>query len=130
MPRIEEHEKIVKELIDDIEEKIRLDLVVQRQRIIGFAVSEASTNLFALFLQKKKLIEPAFNINHIFFLSERIAKNAFSFDFPNKEEIFSYLIRIEELRSRLCYGREKEAKEVNEAIELLFKLKKKLEELK
>ena len=48
-------------------------------------------------------------------------------------KLFLYIInmpRIEELRSRLCYGREKEAKEVNEAIELLFKLKKKLEELK
>ncbi len=128
MPSIEEHEKTVKELIEDIEEKIRLGIVSKRQKIIGFAVSEASTNLLALFLHKKNLIEPGFNINHSFFISKKRAEQNFQIDFPEKEEILSILVRIEELRNRLCYGREKEAKEVNEALELLFKLKKILEE--
>ena len=124
MPSIEEHEKTVKELIEDIEEKIRLGIVEKRQKIIGFSVSEASTNLFAIFLHKNKLINPGFNINHSFFVSKKRAEETFNFDFVNKEEILNLLFRIEELRNRLCYGREKEASEANEAVEKLFKLKK------
>ena len=123
MPSIEEHEKTIKELIDDIEEKIRLDLVAKRQKIIGFSVSEASTNLFAVFLHRNNLIEPGFNVNHSFFASEKRFERTFPFEFRNKKEILQILLKIEELRNRLCYGREKEAKEVNEAVSLLFKLK-------
>ncbi len=128
MPSIEEHEKTAKELIDDIEEKIRLGIVAKRQKIIGFAVSEASTNLFAIFLHRKKLIEPGFNINHSFFISQKRAENTFPYEFTNKKEILNLLVKIEELRNRLCYGREKDAKEAKEAIDLIFKLKSLLEE--
>ncbi|MEK6825295.1 MAG: hypothetical protein AABY00_00755 [Nanoarchaeota archaeon] len=128
MPSIEEHQKIVKELIDDIEEKIRLGLVVQRQKIIGFAVSEAATNLFAIFLHEHLLIPPGFHVNHSFFASEKRSENTFSFAFNHKEDILKKLVRIEELRNRLCYGRDKEAREAEEAIELLFALQKLLEE--
>lgn len=128
MPSIEEHEKIAKELIEDIEEKIRLNLVAQRQKIIGFAVSEAASNLFAAFLHKKGLITIGFNLNHSFFASAQRVERTFPFDFSNKKEILAALVRIEELRNRLCYGREKEATEVQEAISLLFKLKNFVEE--
>ncbi len=128
MPGIEEHEKTAKELLEDIEEKIRLNLVAKRQKIIGFAVSEAAANLFALYLHKHNLISPGFNINHSFFVSQKRAENTFTADFQNKSEILSLLVKIEELRNRLCYGREKDAKEANEAISLLYKVKKLLEE--
>ncbi len=130
MPSIEEHEKTIKELIEDIEEKIRLGLIAKRQKIVGFAVSEAASNLFAVFLHKRNLIEPGFNLNHSFFTSQKRAEQTFPFDFDDKSEILKILIRIEELRNRLCYGREKEAKEANEAVELPFKLKKNLEDKK
>jgi len=128
MPSIDEHEKIAKELIEDIEEKIRLGIIVKRQKIIGFAVSEASTNLFAIFLHKHNLITHGFNLNHSFFASQKRAENTFNSDFNNKKKVIEILVRIEELRNRLCYGRDKEAKEANEAIKLLFELKKMLEE--
>ncbi len=128
MPRTEEHEKIAKELIEDIEEKIRLNLIVKRQKIIGFSVSEAAANLFAIFLQKKKLLDLGFNINHRFFSSERIAKKTFPFEFQEKDKIISHLVKIEDYRNKLCYGREKDAKEVQDAIKLLFELKEILEE--
>ena len=119
--------KKVKELLDDIEEKIRLNLVGKRQKIIGFSVSEASANLFAIFLHKKNLIEPGFNINHSFFASQKRAENTFPHDFKNKKEIILDLVRIEELRNRLCYGREKEMNIVNSAIENLFLIKQVLD---
>ena len=130
MASIEEHEKTAKELIEDIEEKIRLDLLLKRQKIIGFSVSEASINLFAILLHKNNLISPGFHVNHSFFASEKRAGNTYNFDFKDKNKIIKILVRIEELRNRLCYGKEKEEKEVKEAIDLLFKLKRLLEENK
>lgn len=128
MPSIEEHEKTAKELIEDIEEKVRLNLVAKRQKIIGFAVSEAASNLFAAFLHKKDFIGQGFNLNHLFFASAQRAERTFPTQFSDKKEILAILVRIEELRNRLCYGREKEASEAQEAISLLFKLKAMLEE--
>jgi len=127
MPSIEEHERTAKELIEDIEEKIRPGLVARRQKIIGFTVSEASANLFAIFLHKNNLISPGFNINHSFFVSSKRAENVFNFNFNNKEKIINFLVKIEELRNRLCYGREKEAEEANKAIKTLFELREILE---
>src|SRR3989338_3046545 len=128
MTSIEEHEKTVKELLDDIEEKIRLDLIAKRQKIIGFAVSEASTNLFAIFLHKHNLIKECFNINHLFFASSKRAEQTFPSEFKNKAEIISDLVKIEELRNRLCYGREKEAAEAKQVVALLDKLKNLLQD--
>jgi len=72
MTTIEEHEKIIKEFLDDINEKIKADLLVERQKIIGFAASEAAVNLLAVLLHKKKIIEPSFSINHRYFASSKI----------------------------------------------------------
>lgn len=74
MTTIEEHKKIVKEFLDDINEKIRANLLVERQKIIGFTASETATNLFALLLHKKNLVEAGFNVNHRYFASERISR--------------------------------------------------------
>ncbi len=44
-----------------------------------------------------------------------------------KEEVISLLVKIDSLRNRLCYGKEKDAKEVNEDLSLLYKLKEMIE---
>ncbi|PIN90363.1 hypothetical protein COU57_03680 [Candidatus Pacearchaeota archaeon CG10_big_fil_rev_8_21_14_0_10_32_14] len=108
MTTIEEHTKIIKEYIDDINEKIKAGLLVERQEIIRFTFSEAATNLFALYLHKNKLVEPSFSVNHRFFASKRIAELKFNFDFPKKEKLFDLLINQEMFRNKLCYGRSKD----------------------
>ena len=123
MTTIEEHNKIIKGFLDDINEKIRANLLVERQKIVGFSASEAATNLFALLLHKKNLVEPGFNVNHRFFASEKIAKSKFDYEFPKKEEIIKLLINQESCRDKLCYGKEKEADIVDSAVKNLFKLK-------
>ena len=123
MTTIEEHEKIAKELLEDINEKVRTNLLVERQKIIGFAASEAATNLFAVLLHKKKLVEPGFNVNHRFFSSKKIAEDRFNFDILKKEKILDLLVKQEDYRNKLCYGREKEANIVHSAIKNLFELK-------
>ena len=127
MTTIEEHKKIVKEFLDDINEKIKANLLVERQKIIGFAASEASVNLLAVFLHKKNLIEPGLNINHRHFASLKMAENVFSIDFPSKNKIINLLVNRESYRNKLCYGKEKEAYIVNSAVKNLFELKNLIE---
>ena len=127
MTTIEEYRKTTKEFLDDINEKIKAGLLVERQKIIGFASSEASVNLFAVLLHKKKLIEPSFSVNHRYFASLKIAENKFDFDFPNRNKILSLLINQESYRNKLCYGKAKEAESVNSAIKNLFELKNLIE---
>jgi len=127
MTTIEEHKEIIKEFLEDINEKIRAGMLVERQKIIGFSASEAATNLFALFLHSKNLIEPSFNINHRFFASQRIAENKFSFEFAKKDKILELLVKQEEYRLKLCYGKKKTDEIVNSAVKSLFELKETIE---
>lgn len=124
MTTIDEHEKIVKEFLDDIHEKIRANLLVHRQKIVGFAASEAAVNLFALLLHKKNIVEPSFNVNHKYFASERIAEKRFDFDIPKKDKLLRLLIDQEDYRNKLCYGKDKKAEIVNSAVKNLFEIKK------
>ena len=123
MTTIDEHKDIINEYLDNINEKVRAGIVAERQKIIGFAASEAATNLFAVFLHSKNLIEPAFNVNHRFFSSERIAETQFNFDFPDKERLIKLLVLQEEFRYKLCYGKRKNPEIVNSAIKNLFEIK-------
>lgn len=123
MTTIDEHKETVKEYIDDINEKIRLNLLLDRQKIIGFASSEAATNLFSILLHSKNLIEPSFSINHRFFSSIKIAEKRFTFEFPQKNKILDLLVKQEEYRYKLCYGKKKNLELVNSAIKNLFELK-------
>jgi hypothetical protein len=123
MTTINEHQEIVKEFLEDINEKIRLNLVMDRQKIIGFAASETATNLFAILLHSKNLIEPSYNINHRFFSSEKIAERKFDIYFTNKEKLLKLMVKQEEFRNKLCYGRKKDAEIVNSAIKNLFEIK-------
>lgn len=127
MTTIEEHKKIIKEFLDDINEKIKANLLVERQKIIGFSASEAATNLFALLLHSKRLVEPSYNLNHRFFSSKKIAGKILNFDFDDKENLIELLIKQEEFRNKLCYGRDKNAEVVHDAIKNLFEIKKLIE---
>lgn len=119
----EEHKKTIRELINDINEKIRSDLILERQKLIGFATSEISCNLFALLLHKKNIISPGFNVNHRFFVSEKAALNKFNFEFPEKNKLIQLLVSQEKHRILLCYGKEKDRKIVEKAIEIMHSIK-------
>lgn len=124
----EEHKTIQDELEEDINEKINRGILGKRQKLIGFATSEASTNLFARLLHKLDLISPGFNVNHRFFASIEQAKERFSFDFSNKLEILSLLVDQENYRDKLCYGKSKDDSMVKNAVENYFKLKELIED--
>lgn len=125
----EEHKKSIKRLLEDVNEKIRSNLVAERQKLIGFSTSEISCDLFALLLHKKNLISPGFNVNHRFFVSEKLANERFKFDFPEKKRLMALLIKQEEYRSLLCYGREKKGELAEKAIENMSKIKDMVEKI-
>ncbi len=127
MTAIEEHKRIVKELEEDIKEKLRAGILAERQRIIGFATSEAATNVFAIFLHKLRLISEGSAVNHRWFASIEQARRHFPFTFPSKSVILIKLVRQEQLRDRLCYGRSKSAKEAEEAVHTFFEIKNLIE---
>lgn len=129
MTSVEEHKKTIRELEDDIREKIKLHLVSERQKIVGFAVSEASTNCFAVLLHKKNLISIGFNVNHKWFASVQRANDKFPFNFPKKDVLLELLVKVEYLRDRLCYGRSKSADEAEEAIITFFEIKKIIQDI-
>lgn len=125
----EEHKKSIKDLLEDINEKVRSNLIVERQKLIGFSASEISCDLLALLLHKKNLISPGFNVNHRFFVSEKTARERFNFDFPQKEKLIPLLVKQEEFRTFLCYGREKGREIVEKAIENMSKIKEIVEKI-
>ncbi|MFH1439348.1 MAG: hypothetical protein ABIG89_02200 [Candidatus Woesearchaeota archaeon] len=127
MTSAEEHKIIILHFLDDINEKIRANLLVERQKIIGFSVSEASTNLLEYFLHKKNIITSGFRINHNYFASERRAERYLDFEFPNKKEIIDLMVMIDESRCLLCYGKEKKEELIREAISILIKIKEIIE---
>jgi len=124
MTSIESHRESARTLIEDIEEKLRAETAVERQKLIGFACSEASCELLAILLHKKNLIDPGFNVNHRFFSSEKTAKVRFNFEFPSKKKLIPLFVKQEEYRNLLCYGKPKEKNTVSDCIGNIFKIKK------
>lgn len=123
MTSIEEHENNIKEFLEDINEKMRAGLLVKRQKIIAFSASEAASNILEMYLHKKNLVSSGFKVNHRYFSSEKQAERFFDFEFKIKKEIIKLMLKQEELRNVLCYGKEKNEDKVKEAINNLYELK-------
>ena len=123
MTSLEEHKNSIHQFLEDINEKIRAGQLVERQKIVGFTASEAATNLLEYFLHKKERIPSGFRVNHNYFASEKRAERYFDFDFEQKKELINLLVKQEEFRELLCYGKEKKAEKVEEAVHNLTKIK-------
>jgi len=120
----EEHKKNIKQFLEDINEKIRAGLLLERQKIIGFASSEAAANLLEYYLHKKNVVSSGFQVNHNFFSSTQRAQHFLDFEFSHKEELISLMIKQEEFRDFLCYGKEKRIEKIEEAISNVNRIKK------
>ena len=128
MTSLTEHKNNFKQFLDDINEKIRANLLLERQKLIAFATSEAATNILEYYLHRKNLVSSGTTINHNHFSSEKRASRTMEFDFPHKKEILDLMVKQEELRDLLCYGKEKQISKVQEAIANVQQLKKIIEQ--
>ncbi|MEK6848732.1 MAG: hypothetical protein AABX65_03820 [Nanoarchaeota archaeon] len=121
--KIEDHLKRLKESLSVIEESIEKG-IVERQRNIGFNASAGAMDILEILLHKNHLVDPGFILKHQWFRSKNKLSEKLPFDFPKKKEILELIVKIEEKRDVLCYGKPQPAEIVAEVIEVLSKLKK------
>ncbi len=120
--KIPDHKERLKESLILIEESIEKGLV-ERQRTIGFNASAAIADMLEMFLHKNSLIDLGFIIKHEWLKSKKSIENKFPFDFPRKEEIFALILKIEEKRNVLCYGKPQKEEIIREVINNFNKIK-------
>jgi|SRR3989344_6173178 len=120
--KIPDHKERLRESLSLIEESIEKGLV-ERQRTIGFNASAAVTDMLGIFLHKNSLIDPGIIVKHEWLKSEKSMENKFPFDFPRKEEIFALILKIEEKRNILCYGKPQKEELILEMLNNFNKVK-------
>ena len=121
--KIESHYKSLKESLELIEESVQKG-ILERQRTIGFHCSAAAVDMLEIFLHKSRLIEPGAIIKHDWFSSSNKIKIKFSYDFPEKKKIISLMLRLEEKRNIICYGKPQKKENIEEYIFLFRELEK------
>ena len=125
--KIEDHMKNFRESTELIEQSIEKGLA-ERQRTIGFNASAAATDMLEIFLHKNNLIDPGFIIKHEWFNSKNKIAEKFPFDFAAKEEIFALIVKIEEKRNTLCYGKPQKIEVIQEVVDNFNRLRTKFKE--
>ena len=120
--RIEDHYKQLKESLAVLEENIEKGLA-ERQRNIGFNTSAACTDMLEIFLHKQNLIDPGLILKHEWLKSSNKIKEKLPFDFSRKEEILALIMKIEEKRNILCYGKPQKIEAIQEVLSQFNKLK-------
>ena len=120
--KIPDHKERLRESLSLIEESIEKGLV-ERQRTIGFNASAAVTDMLGILLHKNSLIDPGIIVKHEWLKSEKSMENKFPFDFPRKEEIFALILKIEEKRNILCYGKPQKEELILEMLNNFNKVK-------
>lgn len=126
--KIENHLEKLKESLKVIEESIEKGLI-ERQQTIGFHTSVANANMLEIYLHKLNLIDTGFMTKHEWFNSKNLLKDKFPFDFPRKEEILEFAMKIEEKRNVLCYGKPQKIEIIQEVLSNFNKLKKIFKEM-
>lgn len=112
---LEEHETNIKRCIDFG--------ISENQRNIVFNISQASIEMFSIYLIGKNLITSSTDFDHRIFKKSSEISEKIPFDFLNKPKILDLMRKIEEKRLLLCYGKRKAEKEVKEAIDFWNELK-------
>jgi len=119
--KIESHLENLKESVREIERAVR-EGIEEKQMTIGFHTSSGASDMLEIILYKHNLIDPGFIIKHDWFNSINKLKEKINFDFPNKEKILELMIKIENTRNSLCYGKRRTAEELSPVIEAFHEL--------
>ncbi len=123
----EVHIRNIKESIAVLQECIEKGLE-ERQRTIGFITSAAAVDLFEMLLHKRSLLDQGALVKHQWFRSKNKLEEKIPFDFPEKKELLALILKIEEKRDILCYGKPQKAEVMIEVIETFNVLKRKCKE--
>ena len=114
--KIEEHEKAYEEHKRNIERFIE-EGIEENQRNVAFNISQASVELFSIFLHKLHLIQGSGDqLDHRIFKSTNLISRKIPADFPSKKKILELMKKIEEDRIALCYGSRKPKERIEKVI--------------
>jgi len=128
----EKHNEILQEVLDEIESASKDKRgLVSHQRRLAFSLSLGAVTILEIYLHKLNVIKESSKINHIWFkrkkqtileyLQNQITSPINSIE--NMQEIISSIIKIEEKRDDLAYGSPSTEENIQEKINLFFKLK-------
>lgn len=105
--KIEEHQKALQEHLTNLDKAID-ENVEENQRNIGFNVSQASVELFAIYVHSLHLIEGSGDQwDHRTFKNKNMLEQKVPFAFPEREKILPLMETIERERLVACYGKRK-----------------------
>ena len=121
--KIESHMDNLRESIEEINDSVSKG-VESRQRTLGFHTSAGAIDMLEIILHEKNLIDFGFVLKHDWFNSKRRVLEKLDFDFQKKDEIIKLMLKIENVRNKLCYGKRQEEKVLIDLIENFNSLKK------
>ena len=122
--KIEEHEKAYEEHIRNITRTIE-EGVEENQRNLGYNVSQASVELFTIFLHKLNLIQSSGDqFDHRVFKNKELTKKKVPPEFNEREKIIKLMSEIELERNVICYGKRKPKDRIERMIKYFNELRK------
>lgn len=122
--RSEDHQQALQEHLTNLDKAID-ENVEENQRNIGFNVSQASVELFALYLHALHLIEGSGDQwDHRTFKSKKMLEQKVPFSFPEREKILPLMETIERERLLMCYGKRKPQERIEKMILAFRELQK------
>lgn len=121
--KIEEHEKAYEEHIKNINRIIE-EGIEENQRNIGYNISQASVELFSIFLHKLNLIQSSGEqFDHRVFKNTELTKKKLPPEFKEREKIIKLMREIELERNVICYGKRKPKDRIEKMIKYFNELR-------
>lgn len=119
--RMEDHLNALKEHEENLKLAIERGLL-KNQRNIAYNASQASVELFSMYMHKLDLIAIGENLDHRIFKSKTV-DNRIPQDFPKKDKALALMRKLEEKRNVLCYGKARPESEIKDVINSYNELK-------
>ena len=101
----------------------------KNQRSIGFNCSAAAVDLLEIYLHQEGLLGLGATIKHDWFTSIRRAEEKVKLEFPKKKQVLGLIVKLEEKRNLLVYGKQQSRPFIEEYIELFNNIQETFEEL-
>ena len=122
--KIEEHEKAYEERIRNINRAIE-EGIEENQRNLGYNISQASVELFSIFLHKLNLVQSSGEkFDHRVFKNTELTKKKVPPEFNERENIIRLMREIELERNIICYGKRKPKDRIEKMIKYFNELRK------
>ena len=122
--KIEEHERAYKEHLNNLNKFIE-DGIEENQRNVGYNTSQASVELFAIYLHKLHLLQSSGDqFDHRIFKNKILIEKKIPKKFTKRNEILKLMKSIELERNVICYGKRKPENRIKKLIENFQKLRK------